>query len=206
LLTIPTLDTLLQQFAETSWPEWLGMSTGIVGVWLSIKQKVAAWPLFILCYSCYAYIGYISTWFAFVGMNVVFVGISLYGWRQWSRPPAARREPVTISKTSVAHWPRVGLCLVLGTWGVGTIVGRIDGAQLPYLDAFATCCGFTAQWMLSRKHMETWIFWIISNSIYLSLFIAGSSWPSVLLFATFIVLAVKGWREWSRIYTSHRHE
>jgi nicotinamide mononucleotide transporter len=50
--------------------------------------------------------------------------------------------------------------------------------------------------MLSRKQIETWLFWILSDIVYLGLLANAGSWPSVLLFVLFIILAIKGWREW----------
>ncbi|MFU8848237.1 MAG: nicotinamide riboside transporter PnuC [Opitutales bacterium] len=190
------IDILQTQLANTSWVEWLGMAAGITGVWLSIKEKIAAWPLFIACYCCYVYISYQHGLYALMGMNIVFIAISLYGFWKWSRNPGGQRVELPITRTKKAHWPLVGLFLLIGTVGIGWWLGRSGEANIPYLDAFATCCGFVAQWMLGRKHIETWIFWILSDIVYLSLFAQAQSWPSVLLFFVFIILAIKGWKEW----------
>jgi nicotinamide mononucleotide transporter len=190
------LDTLFTQLANTSPIEWLAMVVGIAGVYLSIKEKIAAWPLFIICYSCYVYISYLFGLHAFMGMNIAFIAISLYGFWKWQRNRHGQVDELPITRTRKAHWPLVGLFLLLGTTGIGWWLGSRGEANLPYLDAFATCCGFVAQWMLSRKHLETWVFWIISDIIYLGIFIQGPAWPSVILFTVFIGLAVKGWNEW----------
>lgn len=190
------LEELLQQLGETSWVEWLGMATGITAVWLSIKEKVAAWPLFIICYSSYVYISYHFGLHAFMGMNIVFIGISIYGWLKWTGKIKSGEEELPVTVTAKAHWPLIAAFLVLATGGIGWLLSSTGEAKLPYLDAFATGCGFTAQWMLSRKHLETWIFWIITDIIYLGIFAQGHAWPSVILFAAFIILATKGWKEW----------
>lgn len=190
------LDQFLNQIAATSWVEWLGMATGMVGVWLSIKEKIAAWPLFILCYGSYVYISYHFGLHAFMGMNVVFIGISVYGWVKWSGRSRGDAPELPVSRTAKAHWPFVGLFIILATIAIGWLLAKRGEANLPYLDAFATCCGFTAQWMLSRKQIETWLFWIVTDIIYLGIFLQGQSWPSVILFTVFIGLAIKGWKEW----------
>lgn len=190
------LDTLLTQFAKTSWVEWLGMLAGISGVWLSIKEKIAAWPLFITCYGCYVYIAYASGLHAFMGMNIGFIAISLYGFWKWARNKQGQVDLLPITRTKNVHWPLVGLFLLVGTVGIGWWLSSWEEANLPYWDAFATCCGFVAQWMLSRKHIETWVFWTLSDIVYLSIFAQSQSWPSVVLFTVFIVLAIKGWMEW----------
>lgn len=190
------LDTFLEQLALTTWVEWLGMVTGIVGVWLSIKEKLAAWPLFIICYTSYVYISYQFGLKAFMGMNIIFIGISIYGWIKWSRTPAEGTPELPVSKTQSKHWALVAVFISAGTLGIGWLLQSTGEANLPYLDAFATCCGFVAQWMLSRKHIETWLFWIVTDLIYVGLFAMGASWPSVILFATFIGLAIKGYIDW----------
>jgi nicotinamide mononucleotide transporter len=177
------------------------MLTGIAGVWLGIKEKILAWPLFIICYASYVYISCDFGLFAFMGMNIVFIGISGYGWSQWARQSPSNAKLSGISKTSSAHWPLVGLALLAGTLGIGWLLASRGEAQLPYLDAFATCSGFIAQWMLSRKQIETWLFWILSDIVYIGLFAAAASWPSVLLFGIFTILAVKGWRDWKQQLT-----
>ncbi len=193
------MDSFLTQFNAISpidWFEWLGMATGITGVWLSIKVRIGAWPFFILCYGCYVYLGLSGGLFAFAGMNISFIGISIYGWKQWSNASSKDASSITITRTAPNHWIRIAIFLITGTFIAGFLGNLLDGARLPYLDAFAACCGFTAQWMLGRKHIETWIFWIIADVIYLGLFLTTQNWPTVILFTIFIVLAIRGWVEW----------
>jgi len=197
------LEQFLNQLAGTSWVEWLGMVTGILGVWLSIKEKVAAWIFFIICYSCYVYISYHANLHAFMGMNIVFIGISFYGWTKWAKPSQSDADKLPIRRTTLAHWPLIGLFIVLTTSGIGWLLDRNGESSLPYLDTFAVSCGFTAQWMLSRKRIETWIFWIITDLIYLGMFLSSQSWPSVILFTVFIGLAIKGWKEWQNSVSDH---
>lgn len=196
------LDTLLGQLAGTSWVEWLGMVSGIAGVWFSIKQKLLAWPLFILCYSCYVAISYRLGLYAFMGMNLAFIGISAYGWLQWRGRARRDEAELPLSRTRRAHWPLIAAFIVLATGGIGCLLAHNEEARLPYLDALATSCGLTAQWLLSRKQIETWLFWIITDLIYIGLFAYGQSWPSVILFSVFIGLALKGWKEWRSVLRS----
>jgi nicotinamide mononucleotide transporter len=52
--------------------------------------------------------------------------------------------------------------------------------------------------MLTRKQIETWLFWILSDIIYLSLYAIDQIWPTALLFLAFTGLALKGWRDWKQ--------
>ena len=190
------LEILREQLLQTTWPEWLGIVTGVTGVFLGIKEKLAAWPLFILCYAAYVYISYQCSLWAFMGMNIVFIVLSVYGWSKWARGAGQDESEVAIS-----HVPRQHLIVAIGLLGLGTVgLGSLlvwrGEANAPYLDSFATCCGFIAQWLHSRKHIETWLFWIASDLVYIRLLGEQGSLTSVVLFGIFILLAIKGWGEW----------
>lgn len=192
------MDTLPQEPALLSIVEWLGVLTGIAAVALSIRQKVLAWPGFILCYACYVFISYASGLIAFMGLNVVFIGLSVYGWIQWAQGADKVDKAIHVSRTARCHWPVVIILIVTGTLGLGWLLSRAEGASYPHLDGLAVFCALVAQWMLSRKHVESWLFWIISDLIYLTIFALAGLWPSVFLFAIFTALAIKGWVEWNR--------
>lgn len=190
------LDSIVTQIQATSWLEWLGTITGIVGVWLSIKEKLAAWPLFITCYSCYVFLTFAAELYAALMMNLVFIGLSFYGWWRWSRNAKAGSEAHRISATPLRSWFICGLLWIIGTASIGYLLSEYSSAFRPYFDAFATSGAFIAQWMLGRKQYGTWLCWIISDSVFITLWHAQGYWLTLILYTVFIILAVKGWREW----------
>lgn len=190
------MESFLAQLAAINPIDWIGMVTGILGVYLSIKEKILAWPLFILCYSCYVYISFRGNYYAFGGMNILFVMLASYGWFKWGTAKGGTDSEIKISRLASGHYIWVALFVVVGTVGLGWILSQTGEARLPYYDAFATTCALSAQWMLSRKHIENWFFWIIADCVWLVFFINDQIWPSVILFATFIGLAIKGFLEW----------
>ncbi len=191
------LETLCEQFAALSWVQWLGFATGVTGVYLSIKERLLAWPLFILCYSCYVYLSYQYGLKSFMLMNTIFIGISIYGWQKWARGQhAGQGDDIPVSHVRKPHLLIALALIVVGTVGLGSLFQKTGEAAMPYLDSFATCCGFIAQWLLSRKHVETWIAWIITDCVYIYLLAKQGALTDVLLFTIFIILALKGWKEW----------
>ena len=193
------MDNFLTQFNAISPIDWFAMIAGIVGVYLSIKERILAWPLFILCYAAYVYISLRGNYYAFGGMNVIFVFVAAYGWLKWSKSSSESGGEIRISHLAPTHLWIVAAFICVGTLGLGWLLESTGEARLPYYDAFATTCALSAQWMLSRKYIENWIFWILADMVYLSFFFNDRIWPSVILFITFIFLAIKGWIEWKAI-------
>ncbi|MGB0290635.1 MAG: nicotinamide riboside transporter PnuC [Opitutales bacterium] len=177
--------------------EWFGMLTGVSGVYLSIKEKLLAWPLFILCYATYVYLSWEAALFATLLLNTVFIFISLYGWSNWLKASQSSKPQVHIQQTPRKLLLRCGLVIACFSLFLGGLLDRYSEAYLPYLDAFATSCAFIAQWMLSRKYIENWIFWIVADCIFVGLWAAQEYYVSATLFIMFIALATKGWREWN---------
>lgn len=192
------LENAWQQVTATSWIEWLGSLAGIIGVYFSIKEKIAAWALFLVCYAVYIYLSYQAELYAAVAMNAFFIVISIYGWLNWSTALTTGIASINISKAT-----KNGLIVALtfiffGTIGIGGALHIFTSAYMPYLDACALCSSFTAQWMLSRKYVENWFFWILADLIYLGLWLAQGYLVSAILFTIFISLATRGWLEWRR--------
>ena len=197
------LDSLLTQFAAIDLIDWLAMFAGIIGVYLSIKERLSAWPVLIFCYSAYVYISLRSGYYAMGTMNSISVVIAIYGWCKWSVAANSGKvihESLKISRTPHRYLPLVFTFVALCTIAIGALFSQMDTARLPFVDAFAMSTAMTAQWMLSRKHIENWIFWIVSDIVYVGLFLNDRLWPSVLLFSAFIFLAFKGLRDWQVIY------
>jgi nicotinamide mononucleotide transporter len=191
------MDDFLSQISKISPIDWFAMLAGIIGVYLSVKEKTLAWLFFILCYIAYVYISFRESYYAFGGMNITFVAIAGYGWYKWTRSSESGDAPeVKVSHLPSKQYALVALCIGIGTVSIGYLLASTGEARLPYYDAFATSCAFAAQWMLSRKHIENWVFWILSDLVYLTFFFNDRIWPSVILFTVFILLAVKGWIEW----------
>ena len=190
---------LLTQLSAINPIDWFAMITGMVGVYLSIKERILAWPLFILCYAAYVYISFRGNYYAFGSMNVIFVFVAAYGWVGGAKSSKKSGGEIRISHLAPAHRWFVAAFICVGTLGLGCLLESTGEARLPYCDAFATTCSLSAQWMLSRKYIENWIFWILADIVYLSFFFNDRIWPSVILFIVFIFLAVKGWIEWKTI-------
>jgi nicotinamide mononucleotide transporter len=200
------MESLWAQIAATSGLEWLGTLTGITGVWLSIKEKVIAWPFFITCYICYVFLSFEAGLFAALFMNLIFIALSIYGWWRWTRKAQTDADARLITQTPRRDWCVAVIFWLLATLCIGFILTRYTEAYRPYLDAFATSGAFIAQWMLGRKQIGTWLCWIISDSIFIGLWFAQGYLLTLVLYTVFILLAIFGWREWQLVLNKRNTE
>lgn len=198
------METIITQIQQTSMVEWLGTATGLVGVYLSVKGKILAWPLFIVCYGLYAYLSFSAALYAAMALNVCFIPIAVYGWWQWSVSSKAEdADEFSDESLGVARLNRTQLfwmigIVIVGTITIGGVMTHYTEGAFPYFDAFATCLSFCAQWMLSRKLLENWIAWFVADTVFIMLWGIQGYWVAVAMFIIFTLLAVKGFTSWKK--------
>jgi nicotinamide mononucleotide transporter len=87
--------------------------------------------------------------------------------------------------------------LVLGTWVLREILQAVNGSA-PLWDAVTTALSIAAQYLLCRKRIENWFFWIAADVIYVPLYLSKQLPLTALLYGGFLVLCVIGWRRWRK--------
>ena len=136
-----------------------------------------------------------------MSLNIYYVGMSIYGFWLWRKGERHTEE----TKVEIAYRHIIGR-MVLGIMfvtallfgGMYFILSRFTDSPLPAGDAFTTALSITATWMLARKILEHWWFWVIINIVSAVLYYQRELYPTCFLFICYGILAVVGWVNWKR--------
>ncbi len=175
--------------------EYVAAFFGVVSVYLSVKQNVWSWPTAIVNVGLYAIVFHSSRLYADMGLQVVYVIVSFYGWYQWLYGGKNRTE-LKVSKTPwklAVFLTFIGLSFALL---LGTVLHRTTNAALPYMDSLTTSTSLVAQWMMTKKLLENWLVWVAVDVVYIAMFISRSLYVTALLYLPFLILSVMGYRQW----------
>lgn len=174
--------------------ELVAAVSGLLAVWLIVRQDMRAWPFGILTGTLYIVIFAQARLYAGALLQVFYVGLQAYGWYSWRRGLGdGRRLPVSRASARL-----LALLVVLGAAGtaaLGTALSRTDQA-LPYWDSFITAFSLVAQWMVARKLLENWVVWFVVDGIAVGVYVKMGLPFTAVLYAAYLWLAVAGWREW----------
>lgn len=199
--------------------ELSGAVIGVIGVWLMIRQRVAAWPVGLVQVALYAWIFFQARIYSSALLQGVFFVILLYGWWHWRRgartgggestavkasaesrvdpsPAADGAGELPVTRLGAAGWfaaVAVGT-VVMVAWGL--FLGRTTDAVLPFWDAGVLGFSLVAQGLQARKKRENWLFWGGVNAVALGLYFSQGLRVTAALYAVFLGLAVVGWRAW----------
>lgn len=187
-----------------SWFKWLpldftealGFATGAVCVWLVTKGNIWNWPVGLANNLFFAVLFWKARLFADFGLQGVYLMLGLYGWWKWLRG-GENQTRLAISRSSRSEWIMIAVFLVAGTGGLRELLHAVNGAA-PLWDALTTALSLAAQYLLCRKRIENWFFWIAADVMYVPLYLSKQLPLTALLYGGFLVLCVIGWRRWRK--------
>ena len=183
--------------------ETLAVVFGIVSVFLSVRENIWSWPTAIVNVTLYIFVFYRARLYADMGLQVVYIAISVYGWYEWLHGGEDKSE-LAVSRVT----PRLAATLAaigLASAAVlGTLLARMTNAALPYLDSTTTATSLIAQWMMARKILENWLVWVAVDVVYIGMFLFKSLRLTALLYAVFLLLSAAGYVRWRRVLAASR--
>ena len=178
-----------------SWTELLGFITGAICVWFCVKENVWNWPTGIANNIFYIIVFWTSGLYADSLLQWIYIAISIYGWWNWLHGGAAHSK-LTISR---ANLPGMGLSVfwtAIGTVVFYELLRRYTNSTVPMWDGLTTAMSLVAQYMLTRKLVENWWFWIFADGIYIGLYAYKRLFLTSLLYAIFLAMCIIGLRQW----------
>jgi len=197
-----SFDQLVSLAVANRW-EVLAVVFGIVSVYLSTREHIWSWPTALVNVGLYFVVFYEAKLYADMGLQVVYFGLSLYGWYEWLYGGANRTE-LHVSRTTRPLGVRLLVIGVVCAAVLGTLLARFTDAALPYVDSATTSTSLVAQWMMTRKILENWAVWMAVDVVYVGMFIYKHLYLTAGLYTVFFVLAVMGYVQWKRSLAERR--
>ena len=179
--------------------ELLGAILGILYIFFSIRQNIFTWPTGLVTSALYIFVFFQSKLYADMGLQVYYVGISIYGWYYWLKGgKAENRKTVPVRSANKKLWLKlIGIAIVF-YFAILIILLNFTDSDVPYMDSFTTALSIIATWMLAKKYIEQWLIWIFVDFISVGLYIYKGLWPTVILFIVYTAMAFVGYIEWKK--------
>ena len=132
-------------------------------------------------------------------LNAYYMVMAVYGWYQWQRG-GNKSEGIKLSRWGLKnHLAIIGLVLVLSAIS-GYLLTQNTDARMPYIDSFTTWGSVITTFMVARKVLENWLYWIVIDAVSIFLYIDRELYQTAVLFILYLVLAVIGYIAWRKAY------
>lgn len=203
-------------------PEMIAVITGIASVLFARRENILVYPVGIISVLLYVYICLEVKLYADSLINFYYFLVSIYGWYYWKRGGAEQRrdayregesmdsvylheeresqkgEEAEISWNSLMENLRLLFLTICIAVASGYILDRFTDSNVPYWDGSTTAIFCVAMWLMARKKIENWIFWLIGDAMSIPLYLYKHLCFSSLQYLVFTILAMAGYLEWYR--------
>ncbi len=198
------LTGLVEGLQQLSWLEGLAVFMGILSVYFSTKQHIWVYPTGIVSVLIYVWICFNYGLYADMSINAYYFAMSIYGWYLWNTP---KKGAVALAVTWLDARGWLVSLTIFGSSFLLLVFVLLEftDSTVPYWDSFTTASAFVAMWLMAKKKVENWIFWILTDVVSIPLYFhKGLLLTSVqYLFGT--GLAIAGLLAWIKAFKTNAH-
>lgn len=189
---------LLALQAMSPW-ELAAVVLGIAYLLLAMRESLWCWYAAFASTSIFLFLFWEVDLLMESALQLYYLAMAVYGWWHWQQGSDSG-DQLAISRWSLRRHA-LAITAVLGISAAsGLALQQFTGAALPYLDSFTTWSSVLTTWMVARKILENWLYWLVIDSISIYLYIDRELYLTALLFAVYVVIVIFGFRTWLRHY------
>jgi nicotinamide mononucleotide transporter len=192
--------TLLDQALAYTVLEAIAVLLAVMYLVLAIKQNIWCWLCAGVSTIIFAYLFFDVRLYMEGVLNLFYLAMAVYGWHTWKSGRDSGRElPVVV-------WPLKlhlsAVCVVVAISAVsGYLLDTRTDAAFPYVDSVTTWCAVWATFLVARKVLENWWYWLVIDATMIYVFWAKDLELTAVLYILYLVLIPIGLLSWTR---SHR--
>lgn len=208
-----TFQVFWQQFldnlANSSLLELVAVFTGLASVWFSRKESIWTYPVGLINTTIYVYLSIKAHLAGEASVNLYYSIMSVYGWYIWLKKTKTADAVVRISFSSRKMWVYQLLFFLAFYCGIYAALAYLKTdflpGAIPWADAFASSTAFTGMWLMTRKKVESWYWWIITNFASVPLYaVKGFAFTSI-YYVILLIFAFWGLAAWKAKANKNYH-
>ena len=202
---IEVINTIAHQLLQNSLLELAAVIFAVAYLVLAVRENSLCWYAAGISTLIFLFIFWDVKLYMESGLQIYYLAMAFYGWYQWR---GANRETANLR---VSKWRAkqhvIALALIATlTLISGSLLNSGTDANLPYLDSFTTWASVVTTFMVARKILENWFYWLVIDSVSIYLYLDRELYFTSLLFAIYIVIIFFGWFAWNRSYRQREIE
>ena len=179
--------------------EIIAVFFGFLSVWFSKRENILVYPTGIISTAIFVYILLIYSLIGDMLINAYYFMMSIYGWYLWTRKvDGTNFIPITKITLKEKQW---SVLLFIGTLilvaGIYFIFDKFN-SWIAYIDTFTTAIFFVGMWLMAKKKIENWLFWIIGDVISVPLYLYKGLVFSSFQYLLFTIIAIYGYSAWKK--------
>jgi nicotinamide mononucleotide transporter len=187
---------------QTTFLEAIAVVSGIVSVWFSRKENILVYPVGLVNTIIYVYLSFKYHLIGEAAVNFYYTVVSFWGWWLWAKKDTRQQPVVHITFSNQKQWVQQLLAFALLYLSIYFALTYLQKAfyegAIPWADAFASATAFTGMWLMAKKKVESWYWWMATNMASIPLYFVKGLVFTSFYYVVLLVLAVAGLITWKQ--------
>ncbi|ADT67575.1 MAG: nicotinamide riboside transporter PnuC [Pseudoalteromonas tetraodonis] len=190
---------ILSGFTAMSHWEYIAVALSMAYLLLAIKENLWCWPAAFFSTLIYTIMYWNGALLMESLLNFYYMYMAVFGWVVWRKGKANQAQRL------ITSWPvnRHIILIVLTTLvslAIGYVMQNYTHADFAYLDSFTTCFAVVTTYLVAKKVLENWLYWIVIDAASMYLYYEKGYYPTLVLFVFYTVMAAWGFKTWYEEY------
>ena len=198
------MHSITEQFIDglrhTSWLEFIAVIAGIGSVWFSRIENIWVYPIGLINTIIYIYLSVKGHLYGEASVNFYYTVMSIYGWLLWAKKDQQQQHVVSITRSGKKEWVQqltfFSVFYVFIFFSLSYLKKAFAPEAIPWADAFASATAYTGMWLMAKKKVESWYWWIATNIASIPLYFVKHYVFTSVQYLVLLVMAVFGLIEW----------
>ena len=201
-----TIQQIWEQFIEgmknTTWLEYIAVFAGIASVWYSSVENILVYPVGLINTIIYVWLSVKGELLGEASVNLYYTIMSIYGWLLWTKKDKEQHAIVHVKFSDHRLW--LYQLAFFAAFYVTIFISltylkrSFAPGAIPWADAFASATAFTGMWLMTKKKVESWYWWIATNIASIPLYFVKQYVFTSVYYLVLLIMAVWGLMEWRK--------
>ncbi|MFT5692175.1 MAG: nicotinamide mononucleotide transporter [Oceanicoccus sp.] len=165
---------------------------------LAMKERIECWYAALFSTAIYTVIFWDVNLLMESALQVYYLFMAVFGWYQWRKGPG--QEELAIQTWGLRSHVLTFIGLAFMVLISGYLLSNNTNAAWPYVDSFTTWGSVITTYMVTKKVLENWLYWLVIDGISIFLYIDRELYLTAILFALYLVIVCFGYRQWTITY------
>jgi len=193
------LQNVLIAAQSMSMLEVTAVAFALAYVLLAVKENVLCWLFAFLSTAIYTALFWNVSLLMESALNVYYMAMAVYGWYQWTRGGSNgddQPHELAVQTMSLNQHALVIVIILVCSLVSGYLLTEHSTAARPYIDSSTTWASVVTTYLVARKFLQNWLYWIVIDTVSIFLYIDRGLNLTALLFVAYVVIATAGYFKW----------
>jgi nicotinamide mononucleotide transporter len=191
------MEKLVSQLLATSPWEAVAALLGLAYLLLAVRRNLLCWLCAFVSTGIYLALFARAALYMQSLLQVFYLAMAVYGFIDWRKGRTAEGEVVIRSWTPAWH-AMVAVAVVAASVVNGWLLAHYTNGTAPYIDSFVTWGSVVTTWMVARRVIENWLYWVVVDGVAAWLYFTQGLLATTLLFVIYLGIVVRGYFVWRR--------